>query len=49
MVTEALLPVWHARARSARMATPLLKTADALFSQAGLHSLDHPCVGGPPA
>lgn len=45
MVTEALLPLWHARARSARLATPLLKTADALFSQAGLHSLSHPCVG----
>ena len=44
-MTEALLPLWHLRARSARLATPLLKTADALFSQAALHSLDHPCVG----
>ena len=44
-MTEALLPLWHLRARSARLATPLLKTADALFSQAALHSLDQPCVG----
>lgn len=47
-VVECLLPLWAAQGRGARLATPLLKCADALFSQGGLHLLQDPVVGEPP-
>ena len=44
-VVQCLLPIWQAKGRTVRLATPLLKTADALFSQGGLHSLQDPVLG----
>ena len=46
-VGAALLAVWRRNARSARLATPLLRLADTLLASAGLGHLQPPSSAFP--
>ena len=44
-VTSSLLVIWSRSVQSTRLALPLLRTADLLFSQARLEQLQGPYIG----